>query len=125
LKKLEGTGPELERRRAVAHMHLEQAVNEVLKVEMPTARLLEEATKLQAELVSKRLLLRELHRDLISDEELRKAVSDLLRANVLPGRWDAVTYDEQRAAWERNATTVAWRELREALTLDADAEVKL
>jgi hypothetical protein len=107
-----------------ARTRINEAVNAVLRAELRLPQVLAEASRLQDELLSKRLLLRTVVFDRLvgNDDPLRGDILALLRV-PLPG--PVSESGAEIAAWQSHPAATALAELRAALAVDPDAGVSL
>jgi hypothetical protein len=108
---------DLDRAAALAQRAVEIAADTVLKTSVPVG-LVEEAAKMQAEFVHRRIILRELAGAGLLDQPVKDAVLALLRQE-LPGAPDAVQFQD----WRQHPAAQQWEAMRSALRADADTLV--
>ena len=105
---------------------LDDAAGAVLAAETADkiAALLEEAKKTQADLVSRRCVLRFLHKNnVVADAEVKQEVRNFLRHNddCLPGTFDSTEFER----YDAHRASQVWAAAREALSSDADAPLPI
>jgi hypothetical protein len=119
VQKLEQRQPDLEREHQVAMRNVEKLADAVIAAELP-AGLVEEAAKMQAEFVHRRVILREILDAGLLDQPAKDAALALLREE-LPGAPDAVEFQD----WQRHPAAIAFVEMRKRLATDADAVIAI
>ena len=125
-------GPALVEQEAAAKYELQHATDDVEKrlrdvVRAETASavsaLLKQAEAVQNDLISRRVVLRHLHRSEFIGEPEATAVKTFLRHNsdVLPGAFGSVEFHD----YDKHSAAESWRAVRLALATDADAPLPI
>jgi hypothetical protein len=115
---LQAKDPEIAQADVKAKDAVTEAIDELLKSELPFGELIAQCETATEQLTRRRLILRNILRDRLVTDEQREAITSLLHAQ-LP---DA-TGDPDR--WNRHAVSSAWRELRAKLATDPDAKLQV
>jgi hypothetical protein len=119
VQKLEQRQPDVEREHQAAQRNVAVAVDAVIRREMDVKRLLEEAERVTAELIERRLTLRALiSAHLVTGEEEKTALR-VLHAEM-PGPLGSIEYVD----WRAHPAALRFAELRKALSADADAPIE-
>jgi hypothetical protein len=107
-----------------ARKRVAAAADEVIKAASP-ARLLKEAEAMQADLVARRVALRYLLREGLIGDHDRETVHRFLVANHLPGAPPITGFlgSVEHQNWNEHPAAEAWRQAREALMRDPDAQL--
>ncbi len=114
-QRLRGEEAEIERARRV----LDEAVREVVRLEVPVADMLAAALQLQEQLIGKRIVLRQLYKSSCIPSDSVKAIESFLRDAALPAGAGVV----EHADFDRHAAAVPWRNVIEQLHMDAEAKL--
>jgi hypothetical protein len=100
---------------------VDKCIRDVIKAETRAmvSELLRQAEGVQADLISRRVVLRHLHRAEIIGEPEATAVKTFLRHNgdVLPGAFGSVEFHD----YDKHPAAEPWREAQKMLATDADA----
>ncbi len=114
-QRLRGEEAEIERARRV----LDEAVREVVRLEVPVADMLAAAQGLQNELISARIVLRQLYKSSCIPSDSVKAIESFLRDAALPAGAGVV----ERADFDRHPAALPWQNAIEQLRVDAEAKL--
>jgi hypothetical protein len=100
---------------------VDKCIRDVVKAEThaTVSGLLRQAEAVQNDLISRRVVLRHLHRAEFIGEPEATAVKDFLRHNgdVLPGAFGSVEFHD----YDKHLAAEPWREAQKMLATDADA----
>jgi hypothetical protein len=103
-----------------AHERVEEAVADVLKIEVPIKQIVEKAEQAMTEVTRLRVLLRILAKDnLIADEKLKERAHAVLWLNKLPGEFG------HSGDWSGHPATVAYEKMSARLMTDADTTLDI
>jgi hypothetical protein len=117
-EQLEAEGSELTAAANEAKQKIEAAITDVLKAELPVQAMIQRCSEAQAELVRRRIALRELVRSGVATKDEKSEIERLMH-EVLPVPYGDVELWGTR--WNEHAVAQSWAKLRAKLAHDPDA----